>query len=173
MPVRKQRTKFKYHPNFVQLFELSAKEAADRLLRVEAEKLTRELKEAILGQKYDWYPLDPEYLRRKIRDGFDPRILIRTKQYVESMQVYGPEDSPHGVIYRVDIPKDDEHNSGLPFSELARIMEFGRRDGKKPYARPHWRPTWGIYVRDLPLVTSRLKSEILTDFRQRLNDTTN
>lgn len=167
MPVRKTKTRDQFNPNLVRLFNDSAKETASQYLKIEAEKLTRELRFAILGQKYQWYPLDPTYLRRKVREGFDPRILIRTKQYVESMQVFGPEESEHGVLYRVGVP-DEEHNSGLPFRELARIMEYGRRDGKKPYARPHWRPVWGIFVRDLPIVKQQLGSEILTDFRQRL-----
>lgn len=169
MPARKTRTIYKYNPNFVQDFEESARETAERFLNLKAERLTRQLREAILGQQYNWYPLDPKYLRRKVREGFDPRILVRTKQYVESIQVFGPDEAEHGVLFRVGVPNDD-HNSGLPFRQLARIMEYGRRDGKKPYARPHWRPVWGIFVRDLPTVTSQFKSEILTDFRHRMNN---
>lgn len=168
MPARKTRTINQYNPNFVRDFEESARRTAERFLNLQCERLTRQLREAILGQRYNWYPLDPEYLRRKVRQGFDPRILVRTKQYVESMQVFGLEDAEHGVLFRVGVP-DEDHNSGLPFRELARIMEYGRRDGAKPYARPHWRPTWGIFVRDLPTVTSQFGSEILTDFRQRMN----
>lgn len=168
MPVRKTRTVNKYRPDLVRVFEEAASETADRFLKMEAERLTREMRDVILGQKYNWYPLDPEYLRRKTRQGFDPRILVRTKEYVESIQVFGPEDVPNGVLFRVGVPNDDEHNSGLPFRELARIMEFGRKDGKKPYSRPHWRPTWGIFVRDLPTVTSRFRTAILKDFRRRL-----
>lgn len=170
MPVRKTRTINKFNPDFVQVFEESARATAERFLKLQSETLTRQLRDAILGQKYNWYPLDPKYLRRKVRQGFDPRILVRTKQYVESLQVSDPEQIENGILYRVEVP-DEDHNSGLPFRELARIMEFGRRDGKKPYARPHWRPTWGIFVRDLPTVTSQFKSEILTDFRQKLSST--
>lgn len=168
MPVRKTRTVNKYHPDLVQRFEDAAREASERFLKMEAEKLTRELRDTILGQRLNWYPLDPEYLRRKTRQGFDPRILVRTKEYVESIQVFGPEEAPNGVLFRVSVPDEDIHNSGLPFRELARIMEFGRKDGKKPFSRPHWRPTWGVFVRDLPIVTSQLGSEIMSDFRQRL-----
>lgn len=165
MPARKSRTRNQYNPNLVRDFEESARQTAERFLRLQAERLTRQLRDAILGQRYNWYPLDPEYLRRKVQQGFDPRILVRTKQYVESLQPFGPEETEFGVLWRVTVP-DEEHNSGLPFRELARIMEYGRRDGKKPYARPHWRPTWGIFVRDLPTVASQFRDEILTDFRQ-------
>jgi len=167
MPVRKVRTQYQYHQDFVRIFEESAKSAASRVLKLRCEQLTRELRDAILGQKYNWYPLSPEYLRRKVAQGFDPRILIRTKEYVESLQVSEQEETEFGLLFRVEVP-DEEHNSGLPFRELARIMEFGRRDGKKPYARPHWRPTWGIFIRDLPTVTSQLRTEILVDFRRSL-----
>jgi len=167
MPARKVRTSNQYHKNFVQIFEDSAKESAKEFLKLRSEALTRQLRDAILGQKYNWYPLDAKYLRRKIRQGFDPRILIRTKEYVESLQVSKPEESELGILYRVEVP-DKEHNSGLPFQELARIMEFGRRDGKKPYARPHWRPTWGIFVRDLPITVDQFRDKILADFRQQL-----
>lgn len=171
MPTKKTRTidnQLKTE-RFVRLFKESARATAERFLKLQGEVLTKKLKEAILGQRYNWYPLDPKYLRDKVRQGYDPRILIRTKQYVEEMQVFGPEEIENGVLYRVGVP-DEDHNSGLPFRELARIMEYGRRDGKKPYARPHWRPVWGIFVRDLPTVTSQFGSEILTDFRQRLKN---
>lgn len=167
MPVKKTRTKFKYHRNFVQLFEDTVEITARRYLRVQAERLTGEMKDLILGQRQNWYPLSPKYLAEKVRQGYDPRILIRTKQYVESMQVV--EDDML-LRFQVTVP-DAEHNSGLPFRELGRILEFGRRDGKKPYARPHWRPVWGIFIRDLPTVSDQLGSEILSDFRQRLSRT--
>jgi len=167
MSVRKTRTKFQYHKNFAQEFEESARETAEQFLKLQSDKLTRQLRDAILGQKYNWYPLDPKYLRQKVKEGYDPRILVRTKQYVESLQTPDPEDTEFGVLYRIGVP-DEEHNSGLPFKELARIMEYGRRDGKKPYARPHWRPTWGLFVRDLPIVKRQFGDQILTDFRRKM-----
>ena len=166
MPAKVTRTIFKYHPNFVQIFESSAERTARKFLRVRCERMSQELKDDILGQRRNWYPLDPKYLAQKVREGYDPRILIRTKQYVENIQVY--EDPGVPVVFRVSVP-DGDHNSGLPFTEIGRILEFGRRDGKKPYARPHWRPVWGLFIRDLPTVKSQFGTEILTDFRQQIS----
>lgn len=169
MPVRLVKTLDRQDKNFVDRFNESAHQTAASFLKLKAERLTAQMKDVILGQRYTWYPLDPKYLAEKVKQGYDPRILIRTKQYVESIAVFPEEDVLFHVAFRVGVPtgETDVHNSGLPFWKIARIMEYGRRDGKKPYSRPHWRPTWSLLIRDLPTVTDQFKTQILADFRRQ------
>ena len=128
--------------NFFSLFKKDALLLANTQNKKFAREAVRELKEVIRKQKYDWEPLTEGYAKYKERKGLDKRILIATGDYVK-----------RGIVMRVSSgfvfvgPKEGTHEpSGLPYEVLAKIHEYGTKDGRIP-ARPLYRPVLSVLLR--------------------------
>ena len=167
MPAKVTKTRNKFHKNLPQIWRESAATSGSEELRKVCDELVDLMRAILLEQRYVWTPLNPKYLHKKIREGYDPRILIRTKEYVESIAVFTEPAANLSAAFRVGVPDEKIHNSGMTFRKLAGVHEYGRRDGKIP-ARPHWRPTWSTFVTSLQEVSKRLGKRILADFREKI-----
>lgn len=82
--------------------------------------------------------LSKAYARYKFRNGLDGRILLATGDYINAIEVFRSDTKEATVTYRVRL-KPGVHNSGMSFTKLGLIHEFGSARAKIP-ARPHWRP---------------------------------
>ena len=79
------------------------------------------------------YPLSKEYAERKEREGLDPRVLISTGRYLDSIRVYLDKNE-----LKVSV-EDEELDGGLSMLGLAKMLEFGT--SRMP-RRVHWHPAY-------------------------------
>lgn len=90
----------------------------------------------IQAQDLGWKPLSIAYKRRKERQGYSNKILIRTSTLLQNIKsdVVSKSEVFVGVNRQV---RDAEGNS---VADIATIMEYGSIAKNIP-ARPLWRPT--------------------------------
>jgi len=89
-----------------------------------ANQLARMVREAILTQSVRMKALTPDWKAEKKRRGLDPRKLVATQEYVNSIQVF---------------PVRGGYAVGTDW-EFVLVHEYGAPAANIP-ARPHWRPT--------------------------------
>lgn len=89
-----------------------------------ADQLARMVREAILTQSVRMKALTPDWKAEKKRRGLDPRKLVATQEYVNSIQVF---------------PVRGGYAVGTDW-EFVLVHEYGAPAANIP-ARPHWRPT--------------------------------
>lgn len=116
-------------------------EAASQLSAF-VERVRVELVKTIEDQKFPdatAVPLSPRYAARKA--GQDPRVLIRTKTYIDNISVlqgerlgYKPKQPGMPVLY-IGLPPSARTKEGLPLATLARFLEYGTRNMPR---RRHW-----------------------------------
>lgn len=113
-----------------------------------AEQECKAFKQRIKAQDFVSFenePLDPEYKRRKVSLGRDPRVMISTKHYVDGIHVMTIEESNGNA--RLKVGFDDHQMShdiydrptSTPLYAVAAYNEHGADKVNLP-ARPHWRP---------------------------------
>lgn len=122
------------------VFNRSTVAAARSTIDQFGQQFRDDLVERIESQRFRHAPLSPGYVEAKRRAGLDPRILIATHEYLDSIEV-SPLTDGSGV--RVGVG-GRTHSGGIPMRQLARMLEFGTI--RMP-ARPHWRPLASIYKR--------------------------
>lgn len=103
-----------------------------------AQVLADEVKRRLNGQLYSHVPLSPNYARWKAERGLDPRILIRTRRYLNHIGVQEVK-FPRGYGYRVGVPENVMEEDGTPLTVIMRTHEYGT---ERIPARPHWRPVF-------------------------------
>jgi len=142
----KGKTKTKTLPkNFFSVFAKEALLAANKGNVALAESLVKEAKDIIKEQRYNWEPLTKAYSDHKKRNKLDSRIYIATKDYVENIGTFKRTVGGKELIWVG--PKPGTHEpSGLSYTKLSRILEFGTLDLRIP-ARPLWRPLLSAAVR--------------------------
>lgn len=118
-------------------FEQNALRVAQDVVEEIAQEFLDFLKESLENGMLDLSPLSEEYLRRKVDAGLDHRILISTREYIESFQVVR---TPEGVF--AGIPEGVQHSSGVEMASLARWLEEGTPNMP---ARPHIEPSWEMF----------------------------
>jgi hypothetical protein len=160
------KTEFKRIQNFVNVFRGQMVRIADEEMKSLAHEFAETVRQNIYNQTYRLKPLSRAYLRWKRNTGLDERILIATGTYVKSIKAIprlktkkteryvatrpgGPRvlttiRETRIATWSVGVPDGIHKPSGLPFTTLARIHEFGTRTIP---ARPHWRPAWSATVR--------------------------
>jgi hypothetical protein len=94
------------------------------------------IKSNIENQSYKHKPLTPNYKRYKILHGLDPRILIRTKFYLNKIGVFSGKIK-NEFLYRIGVSKLDEYSDGKKLSDIAKWLEYGTT---KMVARPVYAP---------------------------------
>ena len=132
-----------------------------------SETMVESVRTVIEKQLYKWPPLTDKYAKEKARKGLDPRILIATGKYKDAIKVLREETREDGVTYSVGVEgtfttKKNGQEVELPLELLGRWLEFGT--SKMP-PREHWRPTWSVLVRKLPINTKKLKNDIIKEFK--------
>jgi hypothetical protein len=98
-----------------------------------AQGAVKHAQQLLKSQQADLEPLDPEYRAWKRRNDLDVRELIATAEYVNAFTY-----AQTGLFsFRIGVPADAVHSSGVPMPLLMRYLEHGTTDGIP--ARPHWR----------------------------------
>ena len=89
------------------------------------------------------FPLAPRTVQYKDDNDLDPRVMIATKNYVESLRVERTVESDH-TAYHIGFDPGalaidaNGKSSGITLNEVAYIQEHGSLAAHIP-ARPHWR----------------------------------
>jgi hypothetical protein len=96
----------------------------------------RGIKSKIIQQQFHHKPLTPNYLLWKKRKGYDTRILIRTRFFLDNIGAFN-ESVREAIVYRVGV-KDLAYPDGKRLQTIARYLEYGT---SKMVARPVFRPT--------------------------------
>ena len=123
-----------------------------------ARRIVELSKQKIEQQEYHWIPLSEHYLDQKIREGHDPRIYIRTREFLGSIG-WGVT---HGRIW-AGIPAQKIHeDSGLPLWLLARFLEFGT---SRIPPRPIWRPVLSTVMGERPDFAVRYRKALKQSMR--------
>lgn len=109
----------------------------------------------------NWPALNPEYLRAKIADGRDERMLVAYGDYVSEIQA---RKRAGGRKVEVGLPTKTHPNSQLSYQELGAILEYGHisfeEEGKGIPPRPHWRPAIAQWLTEITGVTTRIRTRI-------------
>lgn len=111
-----------------------------------SEQIIKEVKARIEAQPPSWPPLTEKYLEWKIATGRDPRKLVSTKEYLNSIGVQRIRRGKTGFELRVGLPNAEHSEAGINYNYLARIHENGTRTIP---ARPHWGPVYRLWSRKL------------------------
>jgi hypothetical protein len=125
-----------------------------------AKEFADDLKELIERQLFAWVPLSSGYARYKRRMGLDPRILIATGRYVNSIEPQ-PDGKGGWVIGVPDEPLSP--GSRYTLKDLARWLEFGTQHMP---ARPHWRPAMNIWRTKIYQVKRRVRHDLVQQMKK-------
>jgi hypothetical protein len=126
-----------------------------------AQEFADDLKAIIERQMIAWMPLSGPYKSYKRRMGLDPRILIATGRYVNSIQ---PIEQPDGT-WLVSVPKEPlRPGSRYTLRDLARWLEYGTQNMP---ARPHWRPARNIWRTKIYQMKRRLHFDMVNELRKQ------
>lgn len=162
--------------NFVKTLGDTLYVVSEQKVKEAAEEYRKLLLSTLESQRYAarWPPLNPAYLEWKKRNKRDPRMLIATKEYMQSIEVRREEgtNSPElrKVFFIVGLPDRIHRDSGMPVRKLARIHEFGAeiydKKGRRHVIppRPLWRPTQKEFKEKYAQeVLDRMKREIFNE----------
>jgi len=126
-----------------------------------AEEFADDLRALITRQLIAWVPLTKGYARRKRMLGQDPRILIATGNYVNSIRAIQQGDGS----WVVGIPATPlRSGSKYTLKDLARWLEYGTH--RMP-ARPHWRPAQAMWRTKLLQIKRRLQFNMVRELRKQ------
>jgi hypothetical protein len=125
-----------------------------------AKQFADDLKAIISRQLIAWVPLSKGYARYKRRMGLDPRTLIATGKYVNSIQ---PIQQPDGnwLVSVPNTPLGDGSKHTL--RDLARWLEYGTRTMP---ARPHWRPAKNVWRTKMYQLKHRLHFDLVREMKK-------
>lgn len=139
-----------------------------RLAGSEGPKISAEYRFALtLGlrqQTYRHQALSPRYKAYKIRVGLDKRTLIATREYMSSIR--WRQVTP--MIWMVDVPSRRHRTAKINMRKLARIHEYGTRNGLIP-ARPIWAPTTRKFRLLAPMYAVKMEQRLHIIARGVLN----
>jgi len=156
---------------------------SEKKVKKAAEDYKKLVLDTLEQQRYAsrWQPLNAKYLAWKRRVGRDSRILIATREYMQSIEVVKKpiEDSPvqKRVFFVVGLPDKIHKDSGIPIRKLARIHEFGAtRYNKKGQeiripARPLWRPTMAEFqAKNAKKILERIQVKVFEEVDKLVQD---
>jgi hypothetical protein len=126
------------------------------------EKITERIWDLIESQSIELEPLVEEYRQRKVREGYDERILIRTGDFLNSIAVTDIRGDGENLTVFIGV-EDGVTETGISMKELAGYLEFGTEDmiARQPFFRS-WEQIRKEVARE---VSGRLKAEIGGDLR--------
>lgn len=165
--------KFVKAKNFISVFSTQVLEIAKSQAESIAKEFAESVKKIIKKQLYKWKPLNERHLAKKKSMGLDERILIATKEYVESIKaipkkILGVTTSwsvgpgAKGKVHKVT--KGKEKSKRILMRTLSRWLEFGN---KRMPARPHWRPAWSAFLRKKKLTSRRIIKKVTKEVKKK------
>ena len=116
-------------------------------------------------------PLNPKYRARKIKMGLDPRVMIRTRHYIDSIRVFHKRDSAtratHHIGFEARETARDHKGQRVPIllRHLAAVHEYGSVKLNIPRRR-HWRPHYEAMRARAPARRARIRASIRTRARK-------
>jgi hypothetical protein len=122
-----------------------------------SDKIVENLWDIIESQSIYLEPLKEEYLRRKIAEGYDERILIRTGDFLNSLQVLDIQSDGDSMTVFIGV-EDGETKTGISMRELSYYLEFGTEKmvGRHPMLR-----SWEVMKAEVEReVADKLKASI-------------
>jgi len=126
-----------------------------------AEEFADDLKALITRQLIAWVPLNKKYAKKKRMLGLDPRILIATGRYVNSIKPIAQQDGS----WVVSVPNEPlRQGSKYTLKDLARWLEYGTQHMP---ARPHWRPARNIWRTKLYQMKRKLQFNMVQELRKQ------
>jgi hypothetical protein len=126
------------------------------------EKITERIWDLIESQSIELEPLVEDYRQRKIREGYDERILIKTGDFLNSITITDINSDGDNLIVTIGV-EDGTTETGLSMQELALYLEHGTETmiARQPFFR-----SWEQIRKEVSSeVASRLKAEIGGDLR--------
>jgi len=125
-----------------------------------AKEFADDLRAILARQLISWRPLSPKYRLYKSRMGLDPRILIATGRYVQSIQALQQPDGS----WVVGVPDEPlRPGSKYTLKDLARWLEYGTMHMPP---RPHWRPAREIWRTKIYRMKKRLQFDIAMELKK-------
>lgn len=165
-------------PNFRRVAE-AISEIAQEIAEEEVETFAEEEREGFVEQvkrqrfpDFNAAPLNPHYRARKIKQGLDPRVMIRTHHYLDSVKVFRRRNSPRSTTFHVGFHKRelarDIKGKRVPFllRHLARVHEEGSAKLNIPRRR-HWRPYYEAMRGRASRVRERIRAQVRARARKR------
>lgn len=132
--------------NLVSTVQGTVREAMDS----ERKKMTTTIKKALRNQSFLLPPLTRSYLKRKIKEGHDKRIGIRTGAMLKAIKSYKDSKDRVFVGIRSSAKPKKRKKKGLSIVQYARIFEFGsKKQPPRPIFRPMFRQRKPEFVKDL------------------------
>jgi hypothetical protein len=125
-----------------------------------ADKIVEKLWELIESQAIEMAPLKEEYLKRKIAEGYDERIAIRTGDYLNSLQVTDIQSDGESLTVFISV-EDGVTQTEISMKDLANYLEYGTSN--QPARYPMTRSWEAMKAEVQSEVASRLKGEIRSD----------
>lgn len=143
---------------------LIAEGVAKRHLKRFADTSAFKFKSMIEGQKFASFkenPLSAGWAIYKSSHGLDPRVMIATKNYVESIQVF-KTDKGFRIGFREGqmVEDPDGGEKDITMENLARIQEA---------QRPHWEPFSDIMQDDAKKLADDIAVGVKNEIPGRLN----
>lgn len=184
MPIRRRKSSFvsvnaaplKTVRNFIGVFRSQVETMVTKHLKSSALKFAVDIRQIIKKQRYKWKPLSERWLSYKKRHHLDPRVHIATQTYVKSIKATPRKRNGKIVSWGVTAgqPNQIHRPSGLRFTDLVRLLEFGSASRRMP-PRPHWRPAWSAFIRrDAKLVARNIARDAykksVSEARRRLTN---
>lgn len=120
-------------------------------------KIAEKVKELISTQSIYLEPLEAEYRQQKAMEGQDGRTLIRTGDFLDSIEVVDIQVSGDDVEVFISV-KDGVTETGISMRELAQYIEYGTRN--QPARLPFTRSWEAMKSEVMNETMNRLSSEI-------------
>jgi len=112
------------------------------------------------------YPLDKDYLDRKVGEGNDPRPLIATGAYLRGIKVQRVKQGTL-TAWHVRMKRGIHKPSGMPYNRFARLMEYGSAAHGLP-PRSHWRQAWKIVKEKHSKLRETIRAQALREALRKI-----
>lgn len=132
------------------------------VVRTVSEKISESIKALIESQSISLEPLVAEYREQKKKDGYGDKILVRTGDFVRSIQVTDITVNGYDISVKVGI-RGGRTRTNISMEELAGFLEYGtsKMKGREPI-----RKSWDKIKEDVKAeVMSILRQIILEDLK--------
>lgn len=160
---RKIAKKKKTFTSFIAVFTNEASLLAGQLNKRIAKEYAEAAREVIKTQHYNWTPLTKKYLEKKISEGWDRRIYIRTSELLNSIS-WGVT---HGKVW-TGLPARKIHkDSGMPLHILGRILEYGV-PANNLVPRPIWRTLLATFTKKKKKFAQGYRAELHKAMKRRI-----
>lgn len=136
-------------------------EAYHNVIKQMGEEIATRIWDLIESQSIDLEPLKEDYRRKKIAQGYGNDILIRTGDYLNSIDVTDIRVSGYDIEVEIGI-LDGTTSTGISMKELAKYLEFGT---SKMVGRMPIHKSWEAMSGE---VKSEVRSQLLAIIKEDL-----